>query len=1153
MIPTRSQAAFLAFFLATIFLAIPVGAQEFRASITGVVTDPSAGVVPGAQVTVTNVATGVSTSTATSATGYYTVLYLVTGEYRISVEAPGFKKLAREGIVLRLGDELKLDLALEVGKAAQSVEVRAAAPLLQTNTASTGQIYDAKLLMDLPLPDGNPLTLERLVAGVTYYGPISLSRPFDNSSASSISSNGGSGPNQYTLNGSPNAVWGGAVAFVPPRDAVSELKIETFPVDAQSGHTANTLVNITTKNGTNKLHGTAYENIKNNNLSANDFFSNMEGAPKPILRYNLWGGTAGGPIIIPKLYNGLSRSFFFFSYENIYDNFPGPGLNTVPTLAERAGDFSALLPYGIQIYDPMTAQMLPDGLIQRSPFPNNIIPPDRISPIAQNYQAFYPTPNAPALPMGFNNYYTPNPGGDHFNSETVRIDHTISAKQNIFFDFSRNFRLQFSGPWAPGVNGVNPSLWGGPNFPILGTFDHTIALSPTTVLDYRFGYSRYQANWSPSSSYDISQLGFSPYTVGLFGGAHYLPNFSIGSYAGLSGAPGDFVTEGIYSANIKLAKAPGGGRHQLKFGYDLQVNREDDLSPGCNEVCVNFDSTYTGGPQNDSPWAPIGQDYAAFLLGIPSPGGGINRNASYADQTVFNALYVNDEWKVTRKLVLDLGLRYEYESPTTERYNRGMRSFDFTAHSPIEAAAQAAYAASPIPQIPPADFHVLGGVTFLDSSHRMWYTSPRDDFQPRIGLAYNVTKDTVLRAAWGLYAQPWLIDGPYQDGFSYTTPIIPSLDGGLTFVANLYNPLPNGVITPPGASLGLSTDIGSGVGVYPLHRTPRKTERWELSFQRQLPGQILLEAAYVGSQSYHLATDLEYDSLPASYLSTTGVRNQPVIDFLSQQVSNPFQGLAPNTGLDGPTSQITQLLIPYPQFYNVSSEADNGTSNYNAAQFRFERRFSKGYELIANYTLSHAMQKQDKLNITDPTFNYRLSNIDHKHEIKAAGIWELPFGNSRKWGRGWKGLTQGVLGGWQAEGTYTIYSGGPVFFGTDYLFNGDRASVALPRGQRTIFHWLNTSGFVTDPNQQLAYEIRTAPLTFPHLRQQALNLGDLSAIKAFALRESVKLEARCEFFNAFNHPEWGGLDTNPVDSNFGMYSYQRNLPRNIMLGLKLIF
>jgi hypothetical protein len=1108
--------------------------------------------VPGAQVTVTNVATGVSTSTTTSDSGNYTILYLVTGEYRVSVEAPGFKKLLREGIVLQLGDQLKLALALEIGGTSQTLQVTAAAPLLNTSTASAGEVYDPKLLMDLPLSDGNPMILERLAAGVTFYGPLQLTRPFDNSTASSISANGGSGPNQYTLNGSPNACWGGAVAFVPPRDAVAELKVETFPVDAQSGHTANTLVNITTKNGTNQVHGTAYGNIKNDHLTANDFFSNLAGAPKPPYVYNLWGGTVGGPIIIPKVYNGLNRSFFFVSYENLYDNFPSPGLTTVPTAAERNGDFSALLPFGIQIYDPMTAQMLPNGLIQRSPFPNNIIPANRISPIAQNYQAFYPPPNFAPLPEGFNNYYTTGMGGDTFNSETVRIDHTISAKQNMFFDFSRNFRMQFSGPWAPAVNGVNPTLWQGPNYPILGTFDHTITLSPSSVLDYRLGFSRYQASCWDSNYYDPAKLGFSPYTVSLFGGAHYVPAFSIGAFAGLSSPPCDFVTENIYSFNTKLAKSPGGGRHQLKFGYDLQVNRENDLSPGCNEVCVNFDSTYTSGPLSDSAWAPIGQDYAAFLLGIPTSGG-INRNASYADQTVFNALYVNDEWKVTPKLVLTLGLRYEYESPTTERYNRGTFGFNFTVDNPIEAAAQVAYAANPIPQIAPADFRVLGGVTFLDSAHRTWYTSPRDDFQPRIGLAYQVTMNSVLRAAWGLYAQPWLIDGPYQDGFSYTTPIVPSLNGGLTFVANLYNPLPNGVVNPPGASLGFLTDIGQGVGVYPLYRTPLKTERWELSFQRQLPGQILFEAAYVGSQTYHMATDLEYDSLPASYLSTTGVRNQAVIDLLSQLVSNPFQGLAPNTGMDGPTIGITQLLLPYPEFTNISSEADNGTSNYNAAQFRFDKRFSKGYEFLVNYTLSHAMQKADRLNITDTTFNYHLSGLDQKHELKAAGIWELPFGNSRKWGREWKGLTQGVLGGWQTEGTYTIYSGWPVFFGTDYIFNGDRNSVALPRGQRTVFHWFNTSGFVTDPNQQLKYEIRTAPLTFPHVRQQPLNLGDLSMIKAFALRESVKLQARFEFFNAFNHPEWGGLDTGPVDSTFGMYTYQANLPRAIMLGLKLIF
>ncbi|HKE02457.1 MAG TPA: carboxypeptidase-like regulatory domain-containing protein [Blastocatellia bacterium] len=418
--------------------AIALG-QEFRGSITGRVVDNNGAAVANAAITITNTATNTSSSTTTNGDGDYTALYLAPGSYNVTVEAAGFKKSTRQNVVIRVGDKLQLDLQLEVGNVADTVNVTADAPLLETNTASAGQVVDQRRIQELPLSDGNPFVLSRLAAGVSYTGDLLFSRPFDNGGTSSIVADGATGGNEFTLDGTPNMANGRRVAFVPPAEVVQEFKVQTASFDAQQGHTAGAVVNVSLKSGTNSLHGTGYEFLRNDKLSANDFFLNRQGKPRAPLRYNRYGGAIGGPVWLPKKlfgpagYDGRNRTFWFFGYEGIRDNFPEPGFATVPTAVERGGNFSALLgnvlttnisadgncagPKGStvtltnrdgspalsgQIYDPRTALTVSrcnpltgrvESRVERLPFASNIIPSDRLNPVAKAILNYYPAPN----------------------------------------------------------------------------------------------------------------------------------------------------------------------------------------------------------------------------------------------------------------------------------------------------------------------------------------------------------------------------------------------------------------------------------------------------------------------------------------------------------------------------------------------------------------------------------------------------------------------------------------------------------------------------------------------------------------------------------------------------------------------------------------
>lgn len=1195
-----STAKLLRTILLIISLFICVGhasAQEFRGAISGRVTEASGGAVVGAQVTVTNIATNSSVNTATTDSGEYQVLYLIPGNYTLTIEAKGFKKSIRKNIEVRVGDKLQLDLALEVGAVTESVNVTADAPLLESNSASAGQVIDQRRISELPLSDGNPFVLARLAPGIAYVGDLKFSRPFDNGGTSDVVANGAPGRNEFTLDGVPNMASGGGrgrVAFVPPSDAVQEFKVETSSFDAQSSHTAGATVNVTLKSGTNSLHGTAYEFVRNDVLSANDFFLNRTNlatnptrdkdqdgkADRDPLRYNRYGFTIGGPVYMPRFgsggkpyVDGRNRSFFFFSYEGLKDVFPEPGLFTVPTLKMRGGDFSELLP-GIVIYDPATAKA-EGARVRRDPFPGNIIPANRISAIAKNYLSYYPLPNQPGGAQGQNNFISGQPRSDNFHSESFRFDQVLNEAQRVFFRYSHNNRRESRGNWGGVVNGVNST--GNYLFRIndSGNMDYVNNFSPTVVLNARVGFSRFnepnirqhEGQVSPAS------LGFPAAVAALFGPEQYLPRFEISGYSVLGDSVGGGTTFNIYTFQSTLTKIAGA--HSIRMGYDFRTYRENSYGAGHAAGRYDFAQNYTRGPLDNSTSAAVGQSLASFLLGVPT-GGTIERNASRSNQSLFNGMFVHDDWKVSNKLTLNLGLRYEYEGATNERYNRNSRGFDLTSASPIEAAAKAAYAASPIPEIPVTAFQVKGGLLFPTEGNRSFWDADKNNFQPRIGFAYKVNDKLVMRGGWGIYTVPFVINGASQPGFSQSTPIVPSVDNGLTFQASLANPFPTGVLAPVGSTLGLGTFLGQGISFLPNKLDNTQAQRFSFGFQYELPGNWMVELQYVGNRGYDgvVGTNI-LNTIPRKYLSTSSFRDQSMIDtinFLSATVTNPFRNLIPGTSLNGGTVQRNQLLRAFPQFGTIGTFRNDASSSYNGGQLRAEKRFSKGYTLLAAYTWSKFLEKASFRNEVDTEYERRFSDTDIPHRLVMSGILELPFGRGRKWGANMHRALDVVAGGWQIQGIWNWQSGRPTPTLGNVYYNGDitklKTSIKPENVDGTVF---DISGFyftdaavqtngVIDPNKQrndpriqLGNNVRVLPSRWAGFRGQGLNLWDLSVSKNFSFTETIKLQLRGEFLNAFNTPVFGDPNLDPRNANFGKVTGQNNLARNVQIGLKLIF
>jgi outer membrane receptor protein involved in Fe transport len=1161
--------------LCFVFPAVNGRAQEFRATVTGVVTDVQGSVVPGAAVSITQVDTKAVFHTLSGPSGLYALPLLPPAVYTLAVEASGFDKYERTGVELTSNQHAVIDVTLQVGNINQTVTVSGAAPLLDAASATVGQPIDAVVLNELPQNGRSTMAVARYAAGVQG-GSYTLARPFDSGSSVGFTMGGAqSSDNELLLDGGTDMASnanssGRRSTYQPPVEAVLETKIEVFQADASYGDSGGGTVNVITKSGTNGLHGTTSWFNQNSLDAANNFFSNAQGIAKINNKYNQWALTAGGPLIVPKVYNGKNKLFWYYAYEGVKQTIQQPTYQTIPTMAERTGDFSSLLRLGnsYQVYDPASAVAV-GARRQRTPFPGNIIPANRISPIAQSYFTYYPAPNYPGLADGENNFFTPMPRHDDYFGMLGRIDYNISDSTKlwgrIYNDQRTEFiRDRFGDPVHPGTSG--PAIATGERRPrdVEGAIlDLVHTFNPTTVLDTRLNWTRmWDAEFRPSRGFDFSQMGFpkslvtDSQNVVMPVAAFSDPTFGVGG-TGANVGGGFADTYDAYQWFSTLNKTVGS--HALKFGYDVRRVQFDLLnylySSGLYTFGTSSGEGWTNGPLDNSSAAGMGQGLAAFELGLPISGE-YDHVTGQTNSAWYLAGFFQDDWRVTRRLTLNLGIRYEKETPTTERYNRTTNGFNFTAPNSITAAAEAAYAANPVSGITAAQFTPVGGPIFATSQNPDVYHTSGKNFSPRFGFSWspgNAGGGTVVRGGFGIFYSTIGTDGVQQTGFNAYTQYVATNDGYLTPATTLSNPFPNGLQLQGSAVQGLTANIGQSITfTNPYIKSPY-TMRGTLSIQHQLQGNVLLEITYIASRSVHLRENESLDNIPRQYLSTSGARNQAVINMLSANVANPFQGLLPGTTLNGSTITEAQLLTPYPQLTGLTEySANNGYSYFDMGAVRAEKRFANGLQFQTNIQLARQMDALTRLNPTDPTMTLHVSSNDHPLRVLFSGSYELPFGKGKRFlnlNGSVGSVVQGIAGGWKLAGVYTYEVGTPLSWGNVIYYGGN-----LNYNARDVSQGFNTALFNTVSSQQLVDNIRTFPQYFSNLRADSLNNLDSSLAKDFGLRkEGRRIELRFEAFNSLNRCQFSAPNLGPTSLTFATITSQANSPRALQSGIRFVW
>jgi hypothetical protein len=1131
-------------------------------------------VISGANIEVRNQATNVVSRAATTDRGVYSVPALDPGTYTVTAAAAGFKNLVRSNLELRVGDRLNLDLQLEIGAPSESIQVVGETPLLETASASSGTVIDRASVAALPLLGRNPFSLMAFTGGEVHtpVGAASgIERPFDNGGMDSYSVNGGQRfTNEFLLDGSPNTTTEGTaptnLGFVPPPDAVGEFKMQSNLYDAEFGRSGGAVVNVSLKSGTNDYHGAAYWYLRNDKLNANSVQANAAGIPLTAFRWAQPGAMLSGPVVLPKLYNGKDKTFFMYSFELVRSSVPRPSSLTVPTALERQGDFSQTLFNGnpITIYDPLTTVQVSPGVYQRTPFAGSKIPISRINPVAATLMGYYPMPNGFA-PRGLPNLtVSPNPTTDAYNAHTFRLDQVLNANHRFSFTFDRGNRHE-----SGGLGGGRDAFVAIGHPEAANTYNHwrvnhgavfnfTSLLSPTWLSTTRASFERHQfAIIALGYGYDASKIGW-PTSLTTQFEAPGFPSIAPAGYTTLGLNGGVLNFSNTYAAGETLSKVLKD--HTVKFGAEMRALRTDVTNPA-EAGAFNTNQSFT----QTNPLVPdpaSGDSIASLLLGYLSSGtNSFNNRPAWGNH--YYDLFLQDDWRVTRKLTLNLGLRWDYESPQTDRYNRDVIGFDTSTPSRINGNGPTVY----------------GGLLFATSDRRFAYHRDLHEFQPRIGLAYQISKKMVFRGGWGISYLPTL-DYPPSLGFSASTPVVASADGGITPLLTagagaLTNPFPSGINYPTGSSLGLQTFLGQGLTYYYPNRNVPFVHSFSAGLQYQLPFRSVFEAQYVGSRTKGLEVNKNIDSITAAQFTSIGA------GLLATQ-PNPYVGLLPGTSLNTSTITLQQALLPYPQFTSVTENGRNvGSAWYDSMQLKLEKRMSAGLYLLFNFTWSKNMTRNTYLNGQYDQVGQLariISSDDIPHAVNLGFTYQVPFAKTGK------GIERALLGGWVVGGNFSWSSGpllefsvpgapanGPVnpLLGPITAYAMGDPTVSNRASNPTEGRWFNNC--VTGLNGQPvnaancagvqpawriipAYALTNTSPRFNALRRYRPMQNNLSMFKNFKIWERVMMEFRAEAFNAFNTPEFTAPNLTPTNSLFGITSNtQANDPRAIQMALRLTF
>jgi hypothetical protein len=1114
--------------------------QSFTGLITGAIKDTSGAVIPRASVTITSQQTGRQESVTTDLDGRYTSLPLPPGEYRVEASLQGFRGAARRDIPVQINSTVVIDFSLEVGELTDRVEVRADATLLETSTGTVGKLVDNRRILELPLNTRNVYSLIFLTPGV----------------AGSIGNNYNS--MSYTVNGArptmmdtvidgvtasfPTVNGFTGISVFPSVDAIQEFKVLGANYPAEYGRSLGSVLNVVYKSGSNEFHGSAYEFFRDSALDANNYFAKRAGTPLGDFRRSQFGGVAGGPI-------RRGRTFFMTSFEGLRERRQSQTTTTVPTLAQRQGDFSQTLAQNgqqIRIFDPFTTRANPAGGFIRDQFANNVIPASRIDPVARNVLNYFPLPNQPGNPVtGAQNYFATGSAALNVDNFDARIDHQLTDRQKTFFRYS--YRKTFSAPavFFPEDIAIAEGRVNEQNRAHNAVLDYNRTVSNSTVLSARFGFAR------TLFIFDNQGLGFRPSSLGLPTSIDenvdrlMFPRFGVGGQVTLGGNDHRYNAFMSYTAAANLTKVRGA--HALKAGFEgrmLRVNVWEARSAGT----FNFRTNETQGPNPNTASSTAGFGFASFLLGTGQPNDVLIQNwKNVAANSFYWAGYAQDDWRLTDRLSVNLGVRYDIDVPRTERYDR-MNYFDPEARSPL---------ADRVPAFP----DLKGGVVFVgvDGRSRYQYNWDTNNIAPRLGASYQVNPKTVVRAGYSHIFGPSNQGaqgtvGPF--GFRTENLWVTSIDG-ITPFNTLRNPYPDGFVPSPGASQGLLTQAGANLQA-PLQDTPSPwTIQYNVNVQRELPWAMFVEVAYVGTRGYDLSTvgesGLSLNQLDPQHMSLGSA--------LNQQVANPFFGIVNNGILTQPTVARGQLLRPYPQFTDVIPlYAAGAKSRYHALQTTGRKRLSQGLMFEGSYTYAQSREiGMSHQNSYDLEASWALASYDITHRFVISYLYELPFGRNRRFVSGASGLVDAIIGGWQFNGITTIQSGTPLsisanntagIFGARTQPNNNGGD---PRLDGPVEDRLNRYFDTSVYSQPAAFTFGNEPIFSPLLRAHGVRNFDLSMFKNFEIRPGMRAQFRVEALNAFNAVQFSAPNTSVTSTSFGVITGQANAPRQLQFGLKLLW
>ncbi|HEY3840719.1 MAG TPA: carboxypeptidase regulatory-like domain-containing protein, partial [Bryobacteraceae bacterium] len=973
-------------------------AQETRSTLNGTITDASGSAIVHAQVQITNTETSISQSTETNDLGQYHLLFVNPGTYRMTVQMTGFRTFARENLLLTLGEAATLDVTMEVGSQTETVTVSAQAPLLDAEKADRGTVIDQKNLSSLPILARVPNMMATLVPGVIWTAPNYNSlAPFSNGAFSSFSVNGSISPSaDFQLDGAPNdMIYQAAhsVAYVPPVDAVEEFKVVTGAYDAQYGRNGGGVLAVALKSGTNRFHGTAYEFMKRTFLDSNTFANNANGGSKNYDKLDEWGGTLGGPVWIPKVYKGTDKTFFFVAYEKYhYDTLARGQVSSVPSVAQRNGDFSQTFnTAGVlnTIYDPATGHSV-NGVWTRSPFPGNVIPSNRIDSVGAKMANTYPAPNVvlPGLVNWQNNYFSPLYTAYFFPNIVARVDHNFSQKWRIYGRYAYNNQLlnDVSNSYLTGLGADNRYGNKVNNAVVL---DSVTVFSATTTLDLRASMNRWTQNYSPqvyNSSTGAQTLGLPASLVNQFEEPSRFPYITAANYQYM----GESSSNIWYAPSTNWSLAPTlttvRGRHYIKAGLDFRLMHLANYQSAFAGGTFAFDQVFTRSNYLTAD-STTGNAIADMLLGAATSGG-VDYIARPYYSWRYYAPWVQDDIKISRRLTVNVGLRWDILGPLTERYNRLNYSFFPNQVNPISAQ---------INQTQFPGYKAYGGIGFagVNGNPRGAFNTDWNNVQPRLGAAFQLTPTTVLRGGFGISYIPQVSFGDSY-GFSQSTPYVASLTSNQTPASTVSNPFPSGLLPPVGSSQGLATLLGQSPNFADASGRIGYVYSYSFGIQKQLANQFRIEASYVGSRTFDAPVTNTYNALSAANLAKGNVLLGGNPNNLNNQVPNPFAGLLPGTSLNAATVPTQQLLLPFPEFTALQQQnIPVGGVWYNSLQTNLQKRYDKGFSLTASYTFSKNIQALNYLNPQDAAPARTIVPFDRTHVLVVAPVYELPFGPGR--------------------------------------------------------------------------------------------------------------------------------------------------------------